>query len=257
MAVSINEGVRYPVSVAPQAAVTHPNFRGADTVSSSNVLKKSPSTDIVEISSKKEKKKGLSTGAKWGIGLGITALGALAIYGLTRGKAKPKKQFWDNIKEVQVEKDLKFTEFKDKNEALKFAKEKLKLENIDENMSVEALNDIIDTFIDIANKNNGKIVVPHKITQEATDKYFASVAGDIKDNNFGTLTINKDLYDVKKLEENLKSQLFKDGAPIYSWNNNGNLAQGFLVTENIPIYPEDLSLLKSLVQDFHYYSNYR
>ena len=57
MAVSINEGVRYPVSVAPQAGVTHPNFRGADTVSSSNVLEKSPSADTVEISSKKEKKR--------------------------------------------------------------------------------------------------------------------------------------------------------------------------------------------------------
>jgi hypothetical protein len=78
MVVTINGGVRYPIGVAQYTGVTHPNFRGASTVNSNSVFEKTPLTDTVEISSKEEKKKGLSTGAKWGIGLVSTAL---AIYG--------------------------------------------------------------------------------------------------------------------------------------------------------------------------------
>jgi hypothetical protein len=78
MVVSINGGVRYPIGVVPYTGVNYPTFRGTNVVSSNNVLEKNSSVDTVEISSKEEKKKGLSTGAKWGIGLISTAL---AIYG--------------------------------------------------------------------------------------------------------------------------------------------------------------------------------
>ena len=39
-----------------------------------------------------ENKKGLSTGAKWAIGTGLTALAAYGIYAITKGKAKPKNK---------------------------------------------------------------------------------------------------------------------------------------------------------------------
>ena len=56
MAVSINEGVRYPVSVAPQTGVTHPNFRGADTVSPNSVFEKGSSVNTVSSSNVLEKR---------------------------------------------------------------------------------------------------------------------------------------------------------------------------------------------------------
>ena len=48
-----------------------------------NTLERTPETDKVE------EKKGLSKGAKWAIGLGLTALAAGGIYLATRGKVKP------------------------------------------------------------------------------------------------------------------------------------------------------------------------
>lgn len=54
--------------------IVSPQFRGRQNVSKPEI----------------KKNEGLTTGAKWAIGLGLTALTSYAIYGITKGRVKPK-----------------------------------------------------------------------------------------------------------------------------------------------------------------------
>ena len=139
MVVSINNNAKYPLGLPPQTGVTHPNFRGVDTVNPNNTLEKSPEVDVVEISSKKEKKKGLSTGAKWGIGIAGT-LGTLITAGLLIYKHeynKLTKLFNKNLTISNLPENILFKEAKTLDEAIKFAKETLGVEHIDKDFTLE------------------------------------------------------------------------------------------------------------------------
>ena len=71
-----------------------------------------------------EDKKGLSKGAKWAIGLGLTALAAGGIYLATKGKVKPstnptKKEIIENGEKFFIEENSMFTSYKDINGKLR------------------------------------------------------------------------------------------------------------------------------------------
>ena len=222
MAVSINESVRYPVTVAPQTGVTYPNFRGADTVSpnsvfekgssantvsSSNVLEKSPSADTVEISSKKEKKKGLSTGAKVAIGVGsvLTLIvgGAFAISKHQTNKLQ--KLYKEKLVPKIFDKELTYNKDLSKEDAIKYAKEILGVKNIDPNMTKEALDYANRGIVDVVNKNIGQeVFIPRSYAcKDLKDNVLAHVVQNIKSNNFGEFAVNKKLFDNEWLTKEL------------------------------------------------------
>ena len=103
-----------------KAGVSTVNFRANST----NTLEKTPESDIVEVETKKEDKKGLSKLAKWGIG--ITGGFATLITAMTLITKNQTKALTKLYKEKMVFKELpeklEFKEAKTLDEAIKFAK---------------------------------------------------------------------------------------------------------------------------------------
>ena len=150
----------------------------ANSVATTNTLERTPTTDTLQT---KSKKKGLSTGAKWGLGtLALAGIGT-AVYFATRGKvgAKQAQQFAEHIE---------FKPAKTVEEAKKFAQEKLGVHyyEIDD---VDMINYINEWLTISYNKAKGKITVETypKFFGNMTDELSASFGhydGKIKD--FGT-----------------------------------------------------------------------
>ena len=84
-------------------SISKPQFRGQQT------------NPQIELQAKKE---GMSDGAKWGVGLGLTALGAIGLDAVSKGRAGSK-----SVK--QLAEHIEFKPAKTVEEAKKFAKEKL------------------------------------------------------------------------------------------------------------------------------------
>ena len=79
-------------------SISRPQFRGPQT---------NPQIDS------QVKKEGLSDGAKWGIGLGLTALGAIGLYAVSKGRAGSKSA-------KQIAEHIEFKEAKTIEEAIEF-----------------------------------------------------------------------------------------------------------------------------------------
>ena len=124
--------------------VTSPNFQGAE----SNQVNTSTKT-------------GMSTGSKWAVGIGLTALAAVGIYLATKGKVKPEA-----FKEIQ------FQEAKTVEEAKKFAKDNFGVtyENIDDVSCINFLNEWI-TKISKNGKNKKMEDYPRFISKMPNEGY--------------------------------------------------------------------------------------
>ena len=108
--------------------------------------------DTVEISGKK---KGLSTGAKWGIGLGLTALVGLGACLISRGRIGTKSA-------KQITEHIDFKEAKNMDEAIKFAQENFGIK-LDLGDNLFAANFINESCVNVSNKMKGKAYFPKKI----------------------------------------------------------------------------------------------
>ena len=151
--------------------------------------------------------------------IGIGALSALAIAGgityaiLRKPKyqkdiiKETKKYFFDNINELHLSENLKLPEFNTREEALKYAKETFKINEIEDNIPFEAIKDILNAITDISNKNKGNFYCTHKIKLLHGDTASASIEGKAWEKNFGSLSIYKHLYDIKQLDKYLSDEL--------------------------------------------------
>ena len=193
--------------------VNAPNFMGLEK-------------DTVEISAdekikknSKSEKSGMSTGAKWGIGLGLTALGCI---GARFGLQKLAQRGFKNIQVTNFTEKVIFKKAETKEEALKFIKETLKISNVDEKFTLEELNYINRSLTDVINAQKGKCALPKSIT--AMDKEMEKIAGDdaaaativnVFSKQFGNLEINRSFFEAKRLDSLLKDCYFhKDGTQI-------------------------------------------
>ena len=129
-------------------------------------------SDTVEI---QRKKKGLSTGAKWGIGLGLTTLIGLVAYLISRGRAGAK-----SVK--QIAEHIDFKEAKNMDEAIKFAQENFGIK-LDLGDNLFAANFINESCVNVSNKMKGKAYFPKKIKFGSVDGNGRAPGGFCKSEN--------------------------------------------------------------------------
>ena len=181
--------------------------------------------DKVEISSKKKR---LSDGAKIGIVISALTLIGVGIYKRKSlknlwdkicGKRHPNTQTpiineWDNlvnsVKISNLPEQMTFTPFKTKEEAVKYAKDVFKIQEVDSEMlPLQLLNDTLDSLVTISNKNHGKFYVPRIIRGTTKTDSAANLQGDPADSNmFGVLELHKPLIDL--YDSNIENILTND-----------------------------------------------
>lgn len=192
----------------------------------SNVKKdlvKTPDTDTVEITSeKKEKKKKKGLGKRIAIGLGC-GLGTLVIASslISKGqihrltKLYNKKLVLKNLPE-----NIEFKEAKSLDEAIKFSKEVLGIEELDKEFTLDALNYVNKGLVDVSNANKGKVFFPRKINFYERETAIASVYKNIEYDNFGELNINKKYFDNNYLDKEIESMTkYSDGTLMFRTPN--------------------------------------
>lgn len=162
--------------------------------------------DTVELSTQPKQKKKRSVGKKILIGLGITA-SAVVVAALAYAKhqaVKLDKLYNEKLVKKLVDKEIVFTEAATKEEAIKYAKDVIGVQKIDENMTLEVLNYANKGITDVMNKNVGKeIFVPRSYFYDKIEGELAHVVQDIESKRFGELGINKQYFDNDFLTERL------------------------------------------------------
>lgn len=212
-------------------------------------LERTPQTDTVE--TKKEKKK-LSTGQKIGIGVAgafIALLGTgLAVMAHQRNKIA--KLYKEKLVLSDLGENLQFKEAATVEEGIKFAKEVLKIKDVDSNFTLEAINNTNKGLVDVSNANKGKLFMPRalRFTEYMNGDWAASVNRDIFSEKFGELRINKRLFNHKGLDELINKNLYnKDNKKLFNYIN-GELDTLNLQNYMAPIPDENLA---KLIQKFY------
>lgn len=191
-----------PVSFANANSLNRINFGNQDTQNINPTYTTQPyPQDSVELN---DKKKGLSNGQKWGIGIGIAAaLTATAL--LLRGKAGAAQE-----EVVKIAEHIDFTPAKTTKEAIEFAKTKLGVKNYDDSMPLDVMNWVNEGLTNINNVRKGKARLFDTIGYVAQDEeYLACLVNDITDPKLGAiLNINKKTFE--NLGEYLKTYIQRD-----------------------------------------------
>ncbi len=166
-------------------------------------------TDTVEISSAKDKitkKKGMSTGAKWAVGIGGTLTAALTagVLLMRHDHKKLLKLCKDKIKLSDLPENLEYNATT-REEAMKFAKETLGIKEVDESFSDLALHDTLKAIVDVSNANKGKVYIPPKLKFESMeDNTRAYTVLTLNSEEYGAISVNKKYYDDEFLTKYLK-----------------------------------------------------
>ena len=210
-------------------------------------------TDTVNVSAENNIKnnaqqdKKLSTGTKWVIGLtSLLAVGLGAKAGVSKyiRTLVNKKLVPQNLPE-----HLEFKEATSLDDAYKYLREVLKIEDVDKNISLDALNYINNALTNVANFHKGKVVFPTKINLKDLNKEVEGALAGMHinpfDKAFGTLDMDKKFFDIKSLDLYLKKHLFKkDGSKKYESRNFKRLKN-----RNIIFKPTDE--LQDLIDSFY------
>lgn len=208
-----------PLSIANSNVINHIHF-GNQATPSNQTTNTGYATqpypqDSVEINGKK---KGLSNGQKWGIGLGIAAaLTATAL--LLRGKVGAAQEEVTKLAE-----HIDFTPAKTTQEAIEFAKTKLGVKNYDDKMPLDVMNWVNEGLTNINNVRKGKAKLFDTIAYVPQDEEsLACVVNDI-DPEFGAiLNVNKKTFEnVGEYLKNYIQQSLND--KILYKNKDGKLA---------------------------------
>ncbi len=210
------------------------------------------------------KKKGLSNGQKWGIGVGIAAaLTATAL--LLRGKAGAAQE-----EVVKIAEHIDFTPAKTAKEAIEFAKTKLGVKNYDDSMPLDVMNWVNEGLTNINNVRKGKAKLFDTIGYAAQDgKDLAFMIPDITNPKIGAvLNVNKKTFENigNFIERGIKNGLNqnilykdKDGKlALYPFYHCGEVSDNLLKTLNkFNESPESFSLIDKvkLYEDFTSISN--
>ena len=169
--------------------------------------------DTVEFSAEKaiKKEKGLSKGQKWAIGLGSALAGIIAA-GVLISKhetGKLTKLYNEKMQLVNLAEKIDFKEAKTVDEGIKFAKDVLKIGEVGDGFTLDAINYANKGLVDVANANKGHLFMPKKlIFEELKENELAHVIRSIDSERFGELAINKRFFDAKVLDEKLREILF-------------------------------------------------
>ena len=120
--------------------------------------------DVVEISAKQEveKKKGLSKGAKWAIGLtaGLGTIAGTAVL-VCKGKTNQlQKLYKEKLVLSNLPEKIDFVEAKTVQEGIDFAKNVLKIKEVSPDFTLDAINFANKGIVDVANANKGKCMLP-------------------------------------------------------------------------------------------------
>ena len=204
--------------------------------------------DSVEISSKK---KGLSNGAKWGIGLGtLAAVVGIGIAFVSKAH-KNHKALVDNIEKLCDEKlvlsnlpeKIEWKAAKTLEEAMKFTKETLGIKEVDKNFTLEALNNTNACITDICNLHKGKLYMPTALeyTDRLDENIFACVYKDVRNNDFGKMSINKRYFDRDYLIKELKQNLYKNNGEKYFTKNKDEYVACFYSNELTPYFDKNFT----------------
>ena len=173
----------------------------------------------------KPQKEGLSKGAKWGIGLGLTTLVAGGIYIATKGRAKNlDKLFNEKMVLSNLPENLTFRDAKTVEEGIRYAKEVLKIPTVDDKFSLEAINYVNKGLVDVSNANKGKLLMPKSLKYtKMENSAVASMCHNIKGNDFAQLTVNSNYFDDLFLNNQIKEHLKLAEHNLFRLDNNGRL----------------------------------
>ena len=213
----------------------NPAFRGVQntnlpvSVPQSNVNLQTPPDTVsfraTEHIQTKPKKEGLSTGAKWGIGLGLTALTGVGIYLLSRGRANNLSKLFDEKMVLSnLPENLTYKEAKTVDEGIRYAKEVLKIPTVDDKFSLEAINYVNKGLVDVSNANKGKLLMPKSLSYvKMGDNVRASMNHEIQTANFANLSINSQYFDGVFLKTKIQEKLKLGDSSIFKLDKTGNI----------------------------------
>lgn len=209
--------------------VNNQNFRGG-TISvpkpSEVSLKPSLQKDSVEILGKKKKK--LSKNAKRAIIIGSTI--AVAVLALKFG---PRIAAVHNVKKKlpirNLPEKLDFTEAKTLEEARKYAIETLQIKDVDNNLSLEALNLINKGLTDVSNAQKGKVVMPTALKLSSLKDANAAVVSSLNTKDLGEMLLNDKLFSLDDFEKFAKDNLkMSDGRDVFYKNSQGKYCSRYV-----------------------------
>ena len=158
-------GIRYPNYVYP-AGISAPMTTPQSFKSNGTTLERIPEQDTVVI--QKPKEKGLSKGTKWAVGIGgaLTALVAAGILIHKRDISKIKTLYKDKLVFSELGEKLEFKEAATVEEGIKFAKEVLKIPEVDNTFTLDAINTVNKGLVDVSNAYKGKLFMPRALRYE-------------------------------------------------------------------------------------------
>lgn len=212
--------------------------------------------DSVEISSENKvknqtEKKGLTTAQKWAVGIGtaITALATTAILFSKHQTNKLTKLYNEKMQLVNLAEKIDFKEAKTLEEGIKFAKETLKIGEVSEGFTLDAINFINKGLVDVSNANKGHLFMPKKIIfEDLKENEIAHVIQSIDSERFGELAVNKKFFDSKFLDKKLKQALYdKAETKRYKLQENGNITVPTI--DSFALVPE--KQIMQLVEEFY------
>lgn len=240
-----------PVNYAHVNNLNHVNFGNENTQNTnSNYTTQPYPQDSVEINGKK---KVLSSGQKWGIGLGIAAaLTAAAL--LLRGKVGAAQE-----EAAKLAEHIDFTPAKTTKEAIEFAKTKLGVKNYDGSMPLDVMNWVNEGLTNVNNVRKGKAKLFDTIGYVARDNNsLACMVNDITNPQYGAvLNVNKRTFEnignvIKRgIQNSLDAKiLYKDKEgklALYEFYNCGEVSDNLLKNLNkFNENPESFSLIDKI-----------
>lgn len=167
--------------------------------------------DTIEISTTdKTKKTKISTASK----VGLTTLGLLG--GLATIAIYSKRKKYNDLLKLYDEKlqlqnlalHIDFEEAKSVEEGIKFAKEVLKIEEVDSNFTLDAINFANRGIVKVSNANYGRLFIPKKMHYFYTEEdWAAAVIQNLEAKDFGELYINSRFFEDEFLDKYLKNAL--------------------------------------------------
>lgn len=174
-------------------------------------------SDTVEFSATKEIKKPkekMSTGAKVGIAA-LSIIGGLVATAVLISKHQTSKLTELYSKKMQLQtlaEHIDFKEAKTVEEGVKFAKEVLKIGEVNGNFTLDSINFANRSIVEVSNANKGKLFIPKKMNYvyDKEGNWVASVEQSIKSRDFGELNINALLFDNSYLDKKLRDLLSLD-----------------------------------------------
>lgn len=139
-----------------------------------------------------------------------------------------------------------FKEAETVEEGVRFAKEVLKIPQVDDKFSLEAINFVNKSIVDVSNANGGRLFMPKSLVYEALDDFtYAAVNRTIDSSNFAQLAINSKYFDDSFLSDKIMQCLKIDGQDLFILGKDG---KSIALRELLPT-DEFVSLSKKFFSD--------